>query len=352
MTATRTLIAPLDGSELSEAALPWTVRLAQAHALDLVLTEAIDWPHAVRLNGVKGDLTSGAYEETLDGGEGSGTSAYLIGVRKRLADEGVPVQVAVCHGEPARKILDLADERGAYTVCMATDARGGIMRLLHGSVADRVLHDSTHPVLLVPARASESGRSPSFSRLLVPLDGSSHSEWAVNAAREIATPGATISLVRVIDLFHQMVQVEKDGSLHMGSAHHAVELDEEYLDHLADPLRQEGFAVHTDVRVGTDWREIVATTRDEDVDLVVMSTHGRTGLARLAVGSVVDQVLRHGDRPTFLVSPKAVAASPELNAAARSSSGRRTASPATPPASGAGAGRRRPTWATASRAIN
>jgi nucleotide-binding universal stress UspA family protein len=221
----------------------------------------------------------------------------------------------VCHGEPARKILDLADERGAYAVCLATHTAGGITRLLGGSVADRVLHDSTHPVLLVPARASESRRSPSFSRLLVPLDGTSHSEWSVNAAREIAAPGATISLVRVVDVLHQTVQVEKNGSLRLGSLRHAVELDEEYLDHLADPLRREGFAVHTTVRVGTNWREIVTAARDEDVDVVVMSTHGRSRLARLAVGSVVDQVLRHAARPTFLVSPKVVATSPELSAA-------------------------------------
>jgi nucleotide-binding universal stress UspA family protein len=147
MTATRTLIVPFDGSELSEAALPWTVRLAQAHALDLVLMEAVDRAHAISPGG----------DEAFDDGR-MGTPAYLIGLRERLAAQGVPVEVAVCHGDPARTILDLADERGAYAVCMTTDAHGGITRLLHDSVADRVLHDSTHPVLLVPARASESGR--------------------------------------------------------------------------------------------------------------------------------------------------------------------------------------------------
>jgi nucleotide-binding universal stress UspA family protein len=318
MSTPHTLVVPLDGSELSEAALPWAVLLARAHTLDLLLVEAVDWPPAALLGGVEGSLAPGVYQEIVDEEE-AGASEYLLGIRERLATEGVRVQIAVCDGEPSRNVLDLADERGAFAICMATHARGGVARLLHGSVADRVLHDSTHPVFLVPARASESGRSPSFSRLLVPLDGSPLAERAVNAAREIATPGATISLVRVVGLVDEAVQVEKDGSLHLGTTHHAVELDEDYLDALAVPLRHEGFAVHTSVRTGTDWREIVATARDEDVDVVLMSTYGGTQLARWAVGSVVDQVVRHEDRPIFLVSPKALAASPELNAIPRHS---------------------------------
>src|SRR5688572_24776649 len=103
MSTPRTLIVPLDGSELSETALPWAVRLAQAHDLHLVLVEAVDWPPATLLGGAEGGLTPGVYEEIVEAEE-TGASEYLLGVRERLASEGVPVQVAVCDGEPARKV--------------------------------------------------------------------------------------------------------------------------------------------------------------------------------------------------------------------------------------------------------
>jgi nucleotide-binding universal stress UspA family protein len=76
---------------------------------------------------------------------------------------------------------------------------------------------------------------------------------------------------------------------------------ERYLEPLATEMRAAGVRAHTRVRRGEPVAEILAAAREEAVDLIAMTTHGRTGPARLLWGSVAEGVLRHASIPVFLM---------------------------------------------------
>ena len=76
---------------------------------------------------------------------------------------------------------------------------------------------------------------------------------------------------------------------------------EEYLQGLKERLRAKGFDVDTHVRYGDDVEEILDHAAQREIDLVAMSTHGRSGVKRFFLGSVAEKVLRHAPKPVFLV---------------------------------------------------
>jgi nucleotide-binding universal stress UspA family protein len=128
------VLVPLDGSELSERALPFAVALAQQHGGALLLLEATDVHHP---------------NDQAD--------AYLGNWAERLVHGcGLRVVRDVVTGEAGHAIVDEAALHGVDLIVMATHARTGVERALKGSVADYVLHHASVPVLLVPAACDRS----------------------------------------------------------------------------------------------------------------------------------------------------------------------------------------------------
>jgi nucleotide-binding universal stress UspA family protein len=76
---------------------------------------------------------------------------------------------------------------------------------------------------------------------------------------------------------------------------------EEYLKKIEDRLKAKGFKVDTHVRYGDDAEEILDHASQKDVDLIAMTTHGRSGIKRFLLGSVAEKILRHSPKPIFLV---------------------------------------------------
>ncbi len=143
-----------------------------------------------------------------------------------------------------------------------------------------------------------------FHRIVVPLDGSELAERALDRATELARlTNAPIHLVRVIDLG----RIDGRGSLVWGLSPWALQraLDEEqqvsldYLERTSKRLKDQGVETFAEVRHGSTPDEIVAAT--EPGDVIVMSTHGRGGLARWFLGSVAESVVRHALGPVMLI---------------------------------------------------
>lgn len=143
-----------------------------------------------------------------------------------------------------------------------------------------------------------------FHRIVVPLDGSKLAERALERATELARAvNVPIHLVRVIDLG----RIDGKGSLVWGLSPWALQraLDEEqqdslaYLERTSQRLKDRGVAVFAEVRHGNAPDEIVATAMEDD--LIVMSTHGRGGLARWFLGSVAESVARQASGPVMLI---------------------------------------------------
>ena len=139
-------------------------------------------------------------------------------------------------------------------------------------------------------------------RVIVPLDGSRRSAAVLPYAVALAhATDARISLLAIVEPLSLHSGLPSAASLEDDERHVAV--SSAYLESVATPLRAQGLAVTTVVRHGNPASEILADSEEEEGSLIVMSTHGRTGLERLRMGSVTQHVLRHAIIPTLVVPP-------------------------------------------------
>src|SRR6266702_4225031 len=187
----KSILVPLDGSPLAEAALPFAESLAERAGASLVL---------VRATHAHPTLGNNAPEQQR---EIAGAEDYLTILAKELAGRGFSVQTGVPYGGSAAAwIVEEVSMRDADLVVMATHDRSGADRWLHGSVAEAVVSRATAPVLLIRARSSPRaierfGDQPPV--LVVALDGSPLAEAALPGASDLArTLGGRIVLVTVV----------------------------------------------------------------------------------------------------------------------------------------------------------
>lgn len=137
-----------------------------------------------------------------------------------------------------------------------------------------------------------------FDKILVPLDGSRFAEAALPKAVELVrnNPDATLILLRAAEAttFPGVDPIAAQVSV--------VQEAEDYLETVAARLREDGVSgVKTSVWYGAAAPSILEAARIANPDLIMMSTHGRTGIGRLIVGSVAESVLRGTRTPIFLV---------------------------------------------------
>jgi nucleotide-binding universal stress UspA family protein len=140
-----------------------------------------------------------------------------------------------------------------------------------------------------------------YERALVPLDGSTTAEGVIPFILHIAGPlGLDVTLLRVVTPAPRAAAVEA-GPIALDDTEELCAEAERYLVPFAAELRANGIRVTTDVRRGEPVDEVLASARDSRADLIIMTTHGRTGFARLLFGSVAEGVLRHADVPVLLM---------------------------------------------------
>jgi nucleotide-binding universal stress UspA family protein len=292
------ILVPLDGSFVGETALPFARTLASRTGARLTLIRAARTPPFSGNHGV--DQLRAISE----------AEAYLAARSQELAADGLTVETGVpLAGSPSTWIVEEAATRSASLIVMATHDRSGPNRWLHGSVAEFVVSRSAVPVLLVRATHGEhaierlSGVAPA---LVVPLDGSSHAEAALPVARSVARGlDGSVTLVCVLPAAGQLV-AEPGGGLRMyiGADHDRLTDDARvYLESRAAGLRASGLQVEPRLKLGKPAAEIHRTADELGAGMVVMATHGRTGLARAVLGSVAGEVLHHGTTPVLLVRP-------------------------------------------------
>jgi nucleotide-binding universal stress UspA family protein len=144
-----------------------------------------------------------------------------------------------------------------------------------------------------------------FKRLLVPLDGSPLAERALPVALSLAQKlDSTIILFRALEISAPSIPaLYPDTALSLArEAHEHVRTEvEQYLAAKEGELKAQGYDVETELRDEPPAEGILDTASAKEIDLIVMSTHGRGGLARWTFGSVADKVARHSPCPVLLV---------------------------------------------------
>jgi len=299
--AERLIVAPLDGSELSEGAIPYAKAFADATGARLLLVTV--W------GGTERDVAAAfpdVAEELLARGE-EHYAHYLDELARRL---GGDVETHVLVGDPAEEVLHLLDERQPELLVLATHGRSGIGRWFYGSVAGKLAREAPVTTLAIGPQVLERGAGEArIARILVPLDGSELSESAIVAATELASRlGAQLVFAQALSWANQAITFGVPDA-DVGVIDQALrEASEEYLER-AKELVRDGIEVTTVVLRGPPADALIDYVAANDIDVVVMASHSRGGLARAALGSVADRMLQ-GAAPVLLVRPEAPAAAP------------------------------------------
>jgi nucleotide-binding universal stress UspA family protein len=283
------LLIPLDGSPSSEAALRFAP-LLKPLGIDRVVLMSVceDFDHGAEARGA-----DDFYER-----ESVLYTAYLRDAARRL--EGAmtcEVRSELRCGRPADEIRKLARAEQVDLIMMSTHGRSGLSRWAIGSVADKVLRSSEHPMFVIGPKAARKGAPGAIARVAVPLDGSTPAEAALKTAREWALGlDARLYLVRAVDLptFPSEEALIYSPELVEAARRAAAQ----YLDEVAAGI--DGVKVETAVLVGQPAVQLTSFCRNRKIDLVVMTTHGRGAVARAILGSTTDRLL-HGPAPVLVI---------------------------------------------------
>jgi len=276
------IIVPLDGSKLSEQVLPFVRLLVDSLGAEAELLQAIS-SAALSPKSVTNYLKKNA-------------EAYLP------AGSRISYQVEL--GGAAEIIVDRAKADPACLIAMATHGLSGIRRWLLGSVAAKVAQTATNPLLLVRPGADASARAE-IDTVFVPLDGSVLAEKVLPHVIALAKAmKLEVHLLRVYTLPSE-AYVVADGVVATGPSVFRDKLkgeSEAYLEGKVDRLRAEGLdrLVATAIE-GDAASEIIDLARRTPKNLIVMSTHGRSGAGRWLLGSVAERVVQHSQDPVLLI---------------------------------------------------
>lgn len=304
------ILVPLDGSAFSEAVLPHAAALARLTSSSLTLLRAIPAPVGITpvLVGATPPLgtTWDIWDEEL-----VEARAGLDDLARDLRLEGLSVATKIVDELPANAIVRYADDNpDVALIAMATHGRSGLSRLVLGSVAEKVLHAVSKPLLLVrPPKKGDGDHTspaPKYDKITVTLDGSHFAEQALEQAKSLAADcNATLALITTIyepanlsitdeTLGPQITEdVVKRNTTRMSC----------YLLDIARRLEAEGFKARPHLVHGQEADMILKVCDKIHTDLIVMATHGRSGLQRMWLGSVAMKVVQGSTLPVLLVRP-------------------------------------------------
>ncbi len=205
--------------------------------------------------------------------------------------EGALIKTVCEEGEAHERIIDLAEAENCELIVMGRRGMSRLERVLVGSVTARVIGHSPIDVLVVPLTAEIS-----WKKILLATDGSKYSKAAAARALDFAFQySGQLVAVSVVDVPSEFY----------GEAPDAVEdLIKKARGYVEDVKREAGSAgikVETFVREGETYKAILDLAKEQDVNAIVMGSHGRTGLKRLLMGSVTEKVIGYSPCPVLVV---------------------------------------------------
>ncbi len=215
-----------------------------------------------------------------------------LAAAQKIADEArAPLKTACVFDEPHAGIVNQAESENCDLIVVGAKGRGLLERLLVGSVTRRVIGFTKLDVMVVPLRGSLA-----MDKIMLATDGSENSQPAGNRALELAQAyGADLKLLSVL---------EAPSPIGGNVREVLAELTKNRESMLADIRAQaEALGITTEcfTSQGYPARTIVAEAQKHGVNLIVMGSHGRTGLSRLLMGSVTERVIGLAPCPVLVV---------------------------------------------------
>lgn len=299
------VLVPLDGSAVAEQVIPWAHGLAGKEGAVTFFMAVPDVAPVLEVSGSVADMAE------IERTEQAAARQALAEVAARWARPGwTTPHMLIATGSPADAILAAADQAGADLIALASHGRGALGRFAFGSVADRVARGSKLPVLIVHPKGdlpSEPAATDGFGvkRLVVPLDGSAIAREALPVAVKLATAlDAPIHLVEAVNPSALLAPAPIGASTYPADLYGALsdEMTGAAMANLKDAQDAIGDApvrVSRTVMEGPPASAIEADVNPGDV--IVMTSHGRSGVTRWLLGSFAERMIRSGIAPVVLV---------------------------------------------------
>jgi nucleotide-binding universal stress UspA family protein len=292
------LLVATDGSDPAGLAVDLVANVAWPPGTEILVAEAVEMGAA--LFGGPWSALAMVPTDQIEADVRAEADKTVDDVRTRLVRPGLKVEAAVLRGRPASAIAERARDMGADLVVVGSRGHGTIESMLLGSVSAEVVDRASTPVLVARGRRIE--------RIVLAWDGSS---CASRAAELVCTwPIFADSRVRVVSVADveipwwtgfaeagtpELLPMYADAASASGKQHDALARE------MAARLQTAGLTAEPDRRTGDAATEILAAANASKADLIVMGTHGWTGLRRLILGSVARNVLQHASCSVLVV---------------------------------------------------
>ncbi len=278
----RKILVAYDGSASARNALAVASRLAK---------EDKSWIKVLSvLPGYSGDLELIGVSNIKETIEGPGRK--LLAEAQEIADqEDVHILTNMTQGEPYDKIVHVADDENCDLIIMGRRGTHRLERELVGSVTARVIGHTQKDVLVVP-----DGTSLTRKNILLATDGSPSCETAVGRAIELAKEqSAVLTAVSVVYTNDEYM------ALAPGEVEALIGKAKEKLAIIAQKGQEAGIEINTVVKEGEAYEEITTLAQINNVDLIVMGSHGKKRLQRLLMGSVTERTIGYATCPVLVI---------------------------------------------------
>jgi len=263
------LMVATDGSKYGESAVREAIRLAKICSSNLIAVSVVKTN--IEFDSVLPQFVEKKEKEAIK---------HLESVKAQAAEEGVNcVTIVSRNEEPYEDIVHHASKNNVYMIIMGTHGRSEMKRLMMGSVTAKVIGHASCNILVLPLNAKVECKN-----VLIATDGSKYSEAAASEALGIAKRCGSSIIVLSVALSDAELTATQDN-----------------VNKVSEAAAKEDIKTTSIVTKGKPYESIIETAKQKEVDVIVVGSHGRTGLARLLMGSVAERVIGLSESAVMVV---------------------------------------------------
>lgn len=299
----KTILVPLDGSQLADCVLPHVVALARPFDSEITLLRMLEKTQA-GTSAQLFDLVNWQINKTR-------ATLYLEKIKARFQREKTRIQTTVIEGLVADGITEYAHSHGIKLIVLSSHGRNGLTRWGISSITQKIIMSAQTSLLIVRAHqdgihSDELSERPLYRRILVPLDGSQRAENVLPIVTQLAQfHRSQIHLVQIIqtpEMARQMPPTREDVDLSNRIVSRNQEEAGRYLEQLKSRSFLEGLTIQ--IHLITSDNTAVALhqlVEQENIDMVALSAHGYSGIHQWPYGSMVNNFVQYGKIPLLVV---------------------------------------------------
>lgn len=282
----KTILVGFDESQAGKAAVIEASNWIRKHGGQILLV------HAVFFDTEEFGIAPEQLEKRLKVGE-----KICVQTKQMVITEfGIEAKYLLCEGEPHEVIIDTARGRNADLIVLGTYGRRGLNRLLMGSVTSGVIAGAPADVLVVKKPCSEC--SGEYGSILVPFDGSEFSRKAMTRACRLSkVDNSEITALYVIPRYEEMIDFFRTDSIQKSLRREA----ERIISAAAGIASAEGVEIKEEIVDGVADEKIVESVKKLSNDLIIMGSHGYSGVDRALLGSTAERVILNATCPVLVV---------------------------------------------------